>query len=232
MAPPRIESALRKGILQPGEASKLAGALSWGSSHMFRHMGRAMLRPLFDQVTRRDGALNPELRQALRWWVMVLRRGVTEVRPWILENDPICHLFCDASGKDGHMGAVLLVDGQCMWTHAPLADKFMRHFLCRRDNQILGLELAAIGLGLSTFAEKIAGRSIVVHCDNSGAEARFSLLSHRYVFVLFCLEQGLHAKGHCSPFRSRPISTCTVDARSEASCAALDTACGNRRQCC
>ena len=46
-------AALRKaratGVLAPGQASKLAGGLSWGASHMFHRLGRAMLRPLFKQ---------------------------------------------------------------------------------------------------------------------------------------------------------------------------------------
>ena len=93
-----IEHALNSEMLPPGVASKLARKLSWGCSHMFARFGRAMLRsvsstlhvlpclsviawcerPLFDQKTKRDGALNPELIHALEWWreVMLLQMRV------------------------------------------------------------------------------------------------------------------------------------------------------------
>ena len=37
----------------------------------------------------------------------------------------------------------------------------------------MDLELLAITLGLCTFREQIAGRNVIVHCDNSGAEVAF-----------------------------------------------------------
>ena len=57
--------------LLPGEASKLAGRLSWACSHLFKRFGRATLRAVFDQKTRRDGSMAPELRRALLWWCEV-----------------------------------------------------------------------------------------------------------------------------------------------------------------
>ena len=78
-----IKKALLERRLVPGEASKLAGWLSWGSSNLFRYMapfvcvhiclflgfacrklGRAMLRPIHDQKTRRDGQVSCELQRA------------------------------------------------------------------------------------------------------------------------------------------------------------------------
>ena len=139
----RIDEAIHHDRLRPGDASKLAGALSWGASHMFHRVGRAMLRPVFDQATRRDGAMNPELRAALCWWKDLLQRGICELRPWTVVKDSIVHLYVDASGEKAYMGAVLLIDGQCLFTHAPLEDRFMAHFRRRRDRQIMGLELAS-----------------------------------------------------------------------------------------
>ena len=43
----KIESFLAAGIMFPGEASKLGGALQWASQWTFRRLGRAMLRPIF-----------------------------------------------------------------------------------------------------------------------------------------------------------------------------------------
>ena len=45
-----LESAISLRKLRGGDASKLAGKLSWGCAHLFRRFGRAMIRPIFDQV--------------------------------------------------------------------------------------------------------------------------------------------------------------------------------------
>ena len=46
----------------------------------------------------------------------------------------------------------------------------LEKFEVRRDNQIMGLELLGISLGLSTFESELRGKAVVVHCDNTGAE--------------------------------------------------------------
>ena len=49
-----IRAALAQGKLAPGEAAKLAGRLAWASSHMFKRLGRALLRPRAHVGTRRS----------------------------------------------------------------------------------------------------------------------------------------------------------------------------------
>ena len=44
-----IGCALDTGLLQGGEAQKLAGALAWAGQRAFRRLGRAMLRPIIMQ---------------------------------------------------------------------------------------------------------------------------------------------------------------------------------------
>lgn len=77
-----IDVVLSECRLLPGAASKMAGRLSWGSSHMFRKVGRAMLRAIFDQKTRKDGHLSIELEESLRWWKVVFQCGIAEVKEW------------------------------------------------------------------------------------------------------------------------------------------------------
>ena len=43
---------LKRKRLMPHEADKLGCRLGWAACHMFRKMGRAMLRPIFDQKSR------------------------------------------------------------------------------------------------------------------------------------------------------------------------------------
>ena len=102
-----LQAALHQNKLTPGLSSKLAGKLSWGASHLFRRMGRAMLRPIFDQRSRRNGAVDSELRRALEWWQHVLESGVAEHKEWHQRRTPPLHLFCDARGYPPHVAAVL-----------------------------------------------------------------------------------------------------------------------------
>ena len=64
----RIDTALQTNRLCSGEASKLAGALGWAAQNMFRRIGRAMLRPLYNQARRRRAAINKPLTLCLNWW--------------------------------------------------------------------------------------------------------------------------------------------------------------------
>lgn len=80
------------------------------------------------------------------------------------------HLFADARGEPPRIAAVLFVDGRLLFSDLKPDDSVMQHFFDRKDSQIMGLELLAIALGLSTFAKQLRGRRVVVWSDNSGAE--------------------------------------------------------------
>ena len=95
---------------------------------------------------------------------------VAERLAWQQADTYEVHMFCDAAGSPAHLAAVLLMDGQTYFTHAAPSQKVMKAFYHRRDNQIMGLELLAISLGLETFKELLSGRRVVIHSDNSGSE--------------------------------------------------------------
>ena len=63
---------------------------------------------------------------------------------------------------------------ECHWTHMEPPAKVLAQFRPRKDNQIMGLELLAISLGMSTFEERLRGRTVIIHCDNKGSEVRVS----------------------------------------------------------
>lgn len=50
-----IREALDGGVLGSGEANKLAGRLTWATSHLFFRMGRAMTRPIFAEKGTKQG---------------------------------------------------------------------------------------------------------------------------------------------------------------------------------
>ena len=83
-----IDGALRSGALSAGEASKMAGRLSWACCHVFERAGRSMVRPLFDQAHGSSPCLAEHAGRALRWWREVLARDTARARPWQRRNRP------------------------------------------------------------------------------------------------------------------------------------------------
>ena len=115
--------------------------------------------------------MDPELRRALAWWLRVLEAGLCELRPWCVSEEPPAQLFCDARGYPPHLGAVLLMDGGRWFAHCAAPEELLHRFRRRSDNQIMGLELASISLGLWSFETLIRGRKVAIHSDNTGSEA-------------------------------------------------------------
>ena len=170
-----MRRVLRERHLSMGEAKKLSGRLTWSCSHQFKRLGRAMIRPIYDQCSRRDGMIDVELLRALTWWVDALQMKIAELRPWVSSVSEICHVFADAQGNPQHLGAVVAVKGKWFWTHASPPPEIMAGFRRREDNQIMGLELLAASLALSTFEHLLQNMRVVLHCDNSRGEVfRFS----------------------------------------------------------
>ena len=60
-------------------------------------------------------------------------------------------------------------------------------FKKRGDNQIMGLELLSISLGMVTFEKRLANRKIVIHSDNKGSEVRVAVFGLMTMNTYFCL---------------------------------------------
>ena len=76
----------------------------------------------------------------------------------------------DASGNPGHIGAVLMTETYCAWTHCAVSASTLALFASRRDSQIMGLELFSIALGLNTFKSQISNKRLIIYSDNTGSE--------------------------------------------------------------
>ena len=187
----KLEEALRTGFLHPGACSKLAGALSWAAANAFHRLGRAMLRPLFCHAKGRRPEVRRELRLAMRWWMHVLDYDLHQERPWREAVGDHATLIVDARSTPPRLAAVFIPPaGEVQFCDMAPGEKALRHFCQRGDGGILALELLAIALGLSTFAEQLAGGTVVVFSDNTGAEratARGSAATWDYSAVVHCL---------------------------------------------
>ncbi len=79
----------------------------------------------------------------------------------------------DARGQPPHLGAVLSIGKTSWFTHMATDPAVLSMFRRRRDNQIMGLVLLSISLGLCSFESLLAGKRVVVHSDNTGSESCF-----------------------------------------------------------
>ena len=186
-----ITHALESGKLCPGSAAKLAGGLSWASQHSFHRLGRAMLIPLYAQKKRRSPKVLKSLELALKWWLEVLQGDLQQCWTWSQIPKEWIHVCADARSTPPRIAAVIIVDGCTFYCDCEPPAEAMAHFRERRDGQIMGLELLALALALSSFKQMIAGRRIVLWSDNVGAEK-----------VLAMAACGVHAYG-CHVIRQR-----------------------------
>ena len=171
-----IASAIRTGYMMPGTAEKLAGRLSWATQFIFHRLGRAMLRPIFDQKRIRNGKVGDALKLALRWWLFVLELELCEDNLWVVPQTEVAHIFVDARGEPPRCAAVLFLDGRWYYTDGRPSSRIIERLAPRRDNQIMAYESIAILLGLSTFSKLLSGRRVVVWSDNKGAEVRMTMV--------------------------------------------------------
>ena len=94
--------------LPAGAASKLAGRLAFAASCTFRRLGRAMIKPVYNQQYSRTGAVGSTLETALRWWLHVLTQGITESRPWKMPVGSPVRIYVDAASTPAHCAAVMV----------------------------------------------------------------------------------------------------------------------------
>lgn len=93
----------------------------------------------------------------------------------------------------------------------------MKAFKRRRDNQIMGLELLSIAYGLSTFADSLRDRDVVIFSDNTGAE-HATQRGAGVVFRNLCVCHGALSHDRCRQ-GFRPFVHCPLhlaDARAAA----------------
>ena len=145
--------------LNPAQAAKLRGRLGFAQSLMFGRVGRALLQPItarqYSRGVGRKHPLTPELREAPEWWVSCLDTAVPRTTMFGAPKPVLC--YTDASGA-GHIGVVILVNGQVLSarTHLP------RRFLALKTG-IFEYELAAVFFGVfgGYVCQELAGGGLL-----------------------------------------------------------------------
>jgi len=100
----------------------------------------------------------------------VFELDLAQEHPWQESGGQPVHLFCDAASSPERLAAVAWIDGKVEFVDCSPPMELLDLLRDRNDKQIMGLELMSIVLALSTFADSCAGRRVIIHSDNVGAE--------------------------------------------------------------
>ena len=168
------------------QARRLLGKLVWASQTMTDVS--ALISVLFGLVRAQKGgrvrALAPRHRKAARVWRTALTRN-DGVPIWIMNaghQRERVDFWTDASGRG--LGAVYpQAPGGPQYTQARLPDELRRSKPKRREGErqvsIAFLEMSGVYLAVLTWPEAVAGKHVVVHCDNKTVVANVNSMRAR-----------------------------------------------------
>ena len=139
----QINGFLHAGLLFSGEASKLSGALQWGTQWTFRRMDRAMLAPIFKQISRRRPGMSRELSLALHWWQEVSAMGICGGRTHLVY---FAFIFRRTQHSSAYRCGAIRRGLDSVCRHAAIY-RTLNCFKRGGDGQIMSLELLSIALG-------------------------------------------------------------------------------------
>ena len=112
-----ISEAVKTKKMSKKEAERNAGRLAFATQWTFRRMGRAMIRPFYQQAMRPlpGGAASKRLISASRWWIRALGERITqEIKLWREPNT--IDIFTDAASDPPTLAAVIFTGGKVKYT--------------------------------------------------------------------------------------------------------------------
>jgi hypothetical protein len=166
----QLEEVLERGSLEPGQASKLAGRLSFAVSAAAGKVGRAFLKPFYAQAhdPLPGNRASPRLLRAAEWFVHYLRIQPPVVQEACLASRPHVRTWSDAAGVSRWVAAVAEVDGKFLWTRVRTPDCIWDQLLERGDQQIGVQEMLGVALAWGTFRSRLHGALWTAYVDNQG----------------------------------------------------------------
>eukprot|EP00435_Cladocopium_sp_Y103_P039301 s772_g10.t1 len=163
-----LRSFLALGVLTPGEASKLAGRLSFSVTVSGNRVGRACIKPFHAQAhSPLPGfAISPLLRSCAHWFVQYLTFCPTSVRSLAKHDRTKVISWSDAAGQSRWVATVVFHNGNFWWTRIRTPHEVWRALLPRQDSQIQFQELLGVLLTWGTFRSLLKGSLWVAFVDN------------------------------------------------------------------
>ena len=166
----QLASLLSSQTLSAGEASKLAGRLSFAVTVSGNHVGRAFIKPCYAQARSPlpHDMVSPRLHQAAEWFDAYLQVCPAAARRCKATERTQCVTWSDAAGATRWVAAVLEAGGQYFWTRMQTPDFVWGQLLDRGDSQIGFQEMLGLLLVWETFQSWLAGALWVSFVDNDG----------------------------------------------------------------
>ena len=165
-----LRDMLDNSTLEPGQASKLAGRLSFAVTVSGNRVGRAYIKPFYAQAHAPlpGNLLSPWRRRSAEWFLAYLSHSPVSVRRGVDHSRPCVVTWSDAAGASRWVAAVVHVGGQFWWTRCQTSDAIWNQLLDRGDHQIGFQELLGILLVWGTFQHLLRESLWLAFVDNDG----------------------------------------------------------------
>ena len=166
----QLKELLELQHLSPGDASKLAGRLSFAVTVSGCRVGRAYIKPFYAQAhsPTAPNTVSTRLLQSARWFHAYLEKCPFSVRRVRTEHAAQCITWSDAAGATKWVAAIASVQGQYFWTRLKTPDDVWEQLLDRGDFQIGFQELLGLLLAWGTFGHLLKGACWLAFVDNDG----------------------------------------------------------------
>ena len=128
-----LSEAVKTKKMSKREAERSAGRLAFATQWTFRRMGRAMIRPFYQQAKRPlpGSVASNRLISASKWWMRVLEERITqEVKLWCEPNT--IDIFTDAASDPPTLAAVIFIGEEVKYTVWETDDQFKYAYLHKR----------------------------------------------------------------------------------------------------
>jgi len=161
-----IQHLLEEDAVSKQQIRRAAGRLTWVSAVI--PASRVRVRSLWALLSdrfRSASTLPMEVRSDLKWWLPKLRDLAAGERLWP-DFRRMAVLAVDSSGlDDGGSGAVLLIDGSVRVAKWRWPKRLLAQF--RRGDSSMLRELAGVQWSVQRWRHRVAGRPLLIVCDNS-----------------------------------------------------------------
>ena len=166
----QLDAMLHSQTLSAGDASKLAGRLSFAVTVSGNRVGRAYIKPFFAQANAPlpGCAVSPWLHRAAVWFTNYLRQPPLTTRKGRACDRPCVVTWSDAAGASRWVAAVVHVGGRFWWSRLQTPDSVWSLLLDRGDHQIGFQELLGVLFVWETFKDKLKGALWLAFVDNDG----------------------------------------------------------------
>ena len=164
-----LQQMLDSNVLTAGDASKMAGRLSFSVTVSGNRAGRAYIKPFYAQAHEPlpQSSLSPWLRRAGQWFMQYLECCPTSIRTCPDAARTQVVTWSDAAGESKWVAAVIWHNQQFLFTRMQTPAQLWKLLLDRGDHQIQFQEVLGLLLAWGTFCPLLKGAAWLAFVDNN-----------------------------------------------------------------